>query len=106
MNLYKIVLPQSHNDGNDAIRAHLAFQDFLLATVGGFTRGRLSYGVWQSEVDGVFTENVIPYEIACEDDKWSQIVAKASELFADQQAIFTAVIGSASIVELSPKVAA
>lgn len=90
MNLYKITLPMETNSGASAAKAQQAFETFVSAHVGGFTKLPIAEGCWTDNTGHVYLERVVSYEIACEVTNWPHIVGKAFALFPDQKAIFWA----------------
>ena len=97
MNLYEILLPMANNAGHGMQSAHTDFHAFLIDHYGGYTKGRPASGYWRNGRGIVIHDYMVPYRVACEPTAWLKIVARAFELFPDQEAIFHAQIGVATI---------
>lgn len=99
MNLYEILLPAQDNTGKSTLTARELWLQRALDSVGGFTDRGLVTGTWKDAATGILYPNepMHAYHVACEDYRWLDLVARAHELFPDQQAIFTAKIGEATI---------
>lgn len=99
LKFYQVTLPAKDNDGHDLLRNHLRFQSAVTELAGGYTRLRQSYGGWNNAAGETIEEPVIPYQIATTEETWPKIIALVGSLFADQDAIFYAELGMATIVE-------
>lgn len=95
MNLLRITVPTTDNDGNpNPVRP---FEEFLLATFGGFTRSALQGGAWRSDDGRIFERVVRTYDIAVK-PPWPMIprLRRAFfQYFPDQLTVFIAEIGTA-----------
>ena len=99
MNLYEILLPVTNNDGERMHLAHGRLQDFLLETIGGYTECPNVEGAWRNDTGLVMYDKSVPYRVTCHSEDWRKIVARAFELWPDQQAIFHTKLGEATIEE-------
>ena len=98
MNLYEILLPVEDNSGFDLREPHRRFAVFLLETAGGYTVDTERTGAWRDPKGNVILDRVRPYRVAGPNSlQWRMIVERAFELFPDQEAIFHAKIGEATI---------
>lgn len=95
MNFYLFILPIADNAGRDYAEAHRLWT--YLA--GDYTvLPGLATGVWVDEKTGqTYKERVVQYQVACDPEKHSQLVKAAFDFFPDQKAIFSALVGAASI---------
>lgn len=99
MKLHRITLPRYDNSGQCTLPAMAQFEAALLELVGGYTALPIAAGAWKDWTTGkVYHDRVRSYEYAMDNDALpAAILAKAFELFPDQLAIFTCVIGTAEI---------
>lgn len=95
--LYEILLPARTNSGVITTEARMKWEHEALYIAGGYTRLIAADGVWRGERE-THCDVMIPYHVACNSAQWNALVAKAFELFPDQEAIFTARIGDAEII--------
>jgi hypothetical protein len=95
--VYEITFPLETNSGGDYDEAHEAWRRLALDTVGGFTEQPDACGAW---LDGnkLYLDRVRAYRVMCSPEQWEVLVVAAFELFADQVAIFHAVIGQGEIL--------
>lgn len=96
MKLYEIQLPARDNSNESTYSALRRFENALLDIAGGYTDCGKAGGLW---ADGpkIYRDTVILYHVACEPEQFNRILTAAFKLFPDQLAIFTAVIGEATI---------
>jgi hypothetical protein len=99
MNLYEILLPVQDNAHKDMAAAHELFRAFLVDENGGYSMGRIQSGAWRAGNGMIMYDYMVPYRVACEPNDWRKIVARAFELWPDQETIFHARIGEATIEE-------
>lgn len=98
MNLYSIALPVTSKGGQNK-RELAEFEAFALHRAGGYTKRPDGEGAWRDPESGkVYFDTMRPYEIACDDTTWRAVVAKAFELFPEELAIYTALIGVVRII--------
>lgn len=99
MQLFEIVLPVLDNSGQSYEGSHIAFREYLLDAVGGYTLEPNAAGGWRDDKGTTYLDVVTPYRVACEPEQWAHVVNKAAELFSDQLALFWSNIGTATIWE-------
>ena len=98
MKLYQILLPVFDNDGAEIWGAHVAWRQYVLNLVGGYTQQGVSSGLWQDRKSNhVHTDELVTYQVATTREMWRLCVAKAFELWPDQKAIMWAELGDATI---------
>lgn len=104
MRHFLFILPQLHNDGRKNYEAsHKAFALFASAECGGLTKHATAQGLWIGENQRQFNENVTCYTLAISGDAgevdlaFARILRKAWELFPDQEALFSADLGTATV---------
>lgn len=102
MQLYEIVLPVEDNSGNSYEGSHIAFREWLLNEIGGYTQQPNSAGGWKDESGRSYYDILTPYRVACESKQWDSVISKASQLFHDQLALMWSNIGTATIWERTP----
>lgn len=97
MRLYQFTLPVRTNAGLSYELARKRFEAAALKEAGGYTAPQsFKRGVWRgSERD--YKEEVAEYTVACELPVFKKLLAVAFEQFPDQEAIFTADLGPATI---------
>ncbi len=96
--LFEIAVPvRDNNDKPIPKGKNLAFETFLLSSVGGYTRMPATEGAW-SDGKRVYYDEMRAYRIACDPDTMRQIVKLAFAVYSDQAAIFVAEIGRAWII--------
>lgn len=101
--LYEIALPLRSNAGACYHAELCAWEAHALGYAGGFTRRPDGDGQWQDPKSGkVYRDVMRPYRIACKPKVFARLLDRAFDLFADQEAIFTAEIGTAKIVARPP----
>lgn len=83
---YEILLPQQDNAGNSTAPQREAFELFLLNGFNGFTRGASLHGGWKNDAGQIFFDALVPYRVACVD--FFPVLARAFELFPDQEALY------------------
>lgn len=97
--LFQINLPVKRNDGGSYADAIEAFEGEALRLLGGFTRLANAKGAWYSAETGkVYWDECAVYQFACTPRQFSDLGESAGILFPDQECIFMAHIGNASIV--------
>lgn len=97
MKLYLFTLPVRTNAGLSYELARKRWADKALKLAGGVTVP-LSFkqSVYQGQ-ERTYKEEVAEYTVACEPDVFKALLAFAFEQFVDQEAIFTADLGPATI---------
>jgi hypothetical protein len=98
MRVTEITIPTVDNAGRQCLAAHERFRDWLGVAFGGFTVYS-TQGVWRNDQGRVYEEPGATYRLATLDYVSDMLVAKASILFADQEAFYIAEVGTAEIVE-------
>ena len=108
MKYFEIILPLADNKGRLVPQRHKLFQDYALTNAGGLTIvGGEHAGLWSDERTGrIYRDALAIYRVATTDEIFAQIVAEAFRLFSDQEAIFHAEIGTATIASRPPAIAA
>ena len=102
MKLYQILLPARDNDGAETWGVHVAWRQYVLNLVDGYTQQGVSSGLRQDWQTGrIYTDELITYQVATTREMWRLCVAKAFELWPDQQAIIWAELGDATL-EMRP----
>lgn len=97
MRLYQFNLPTHTNEGRNTEQARKNWALEALERAGGFTELPRARGVWRGD-ERDYDEGVIAYQVACSDDVRGQLLDAAFLYFPDQEAIFFADLGPASIV--------
>lgn len=98
MRLYQFTLPCHTNAGLSYAQARKDWEAYALTYAGGFTRPQaFSDGVWKNTEGNTYKDVVIPYHVACDRIEFVTLLAHAFHLFPDQEAIFTADLGEATI---------
>jgi len=98
-NLYQINLPIVDNKSRSAIATHIEWRAQVLFAIGGYTRLSDVTGIWINDAGKRFSDISASYQIACDAETWRELIALAFKLFPDQEAIFHARIGTATIEE-------
>lgn len=97
MRLYLFTLPVRTNAGLSCELARKRWAAFALKTCGGVTEPQaFNKGVWDSG-ETTYREEVAEYKVATDKATFAKLLAYAFEQFPDQEAIFTADLGEASI---------
>lgn len=99
MKLHQYNLPDRSNDGmTDYCAARAEWERWAIKAAGGVTYVGTAQGRWVD--DGkLYDERMHVYQVALEDGHHDVLMAAAFALFPDQLAIFTAELGTASIVD-------
>lgn len=100
-NLYQINLPDFDNSGHKLTMAHRHFKLILVRRAGGYSVTQAEEAWYDETSDITYHETQNEYTVACEPSVWQQIVNDAFKAFDDQIAIFTARIGTATIINRS-----
>jgi hypothetical protein len=97
MRLYLFTLPVRTNAGLTCELPRKRWAAEALRLAGGVTEPQaFNRGVWEG--DGrTYREEVAEYKVACDKPAFAKLLAFAFEQFPDQEAIFTADLGEASI---------
>jgi hypothetical protein len=105
MRLYLFTLPVRTNAGLSCELARKRWAADALKLAGGVTEPlAFAKGVWEG--DGLtYREEVAEYKVACDKPVFAKLLASAFANFPDQEAIFTADLGEATI-HARPAVAA
>ena len=91
MNLYAITVPNTRGLLN-------IFENVALDLAGGYTFVGLTSGSWRDDTGTVHTDKMALYHIACTAPIFKRVVTLAFKLFPTELAIFTAKLGTATIV--------
>jgi hypothetical protein len=97
MNLYQFTLPVYTNNRDSYEKAHAFFQEYVLKTVGGYTDHGQVDGYWKNAEGREFRDRNRIYTVATTPAIQDNLIAKAFDLFPDQEAIYSAQIGEATI---------
>ncbi len=108
MKYFELVLPLADNKGRLIPQHHKILQDYILTNAGGLTiLAGGSTGLWVDERKAtVYRDSLAIYRVATTDEIFAQIVAEAFRLFSDQETIFHAEIGNATIAGRPAAIAA
>jgi len=86
------------NEGHPLPRSHGLFKAAMLQEAGGYSEvARNVLGQWQDETGRVYTDYSAVYSVACHYDVFMLLLARAWELFPDQEALFWVELGEAHI---------
>lgn len=97
MRLYQFTLPVRTNAGLSYELARKTFEREALKLAGGYTAPQsFKRGVWRG-AERDYKEEVAEYTVACEPATFKALLAVAFEAFPDQEALFTADLGPATI---------
>lgn len=94
---FEILLPVKTNAGEPYDTAHGKFVPKAIEIAGGLTEHGIVKGYWKDDKGKLVAEPMVRYTVATDNAKFEDIVLVAHILFADQQAIFRAEIGLATI---------
>lgn len=97
---FQVKVPYQDNSGRDITANHREFEERLFNLYDGFDCWQVA-GSWRNPEGKTFREVTIIYQIACKGAKLyieRQLRAIAKECYPDQEAIFVAHIGTASIM--------
>ena len=98
MQLFEIALPDVDAHAEDYGYERFAWKEEALEFAGGYTVLGKGRGAWRDpKTDIVWAETMHWYQVACDVNTMSDLVAHAFRLFPDQKAIFYAEIGWATI---------
>lgn len=97
MELYQFNIPSMDNNGISAEEAHWRFKQAMLDVAGGYTELPLAHGAWRDDNGHVYEEAVIVYQVASDEGAKQHLLHLAFDTFPDQEAIFSARIGEATI---------
>lgn len=92
MKLFLIALPPS-----PPMMVRHQWENFAAEIAGGYTRLGEVRGAWRDPNGAMIYEPMMQYQVATTHDQWRRLVALAFELFPNEQAIFWAEIGTATI---------
>jgi hypothetical protein len=98
MKLWQFTLPNYANDGASYATARAEWERKARERAGGLTHIGMTVGQWV-DAGKLYYEPMQTYQVAASSDIADELLADAFELFPDQQALFRAEIGTASIVE-------
>jgi hypothetical protein len=99
LNFYTIALPFFDNAGDTYAEAHSAWLRYAASAAGGYTVLPRVTGVWIDDAGKRYVDELVQYQIACDEETWRELVVCAFILFPDQKAVFHARIGTATIEE-------
>ena len=99
MKLYQFNLPLYDNAGKSCERAHIDFKSACKMYAGGYTvQGTNAVGEWYCTDDGnTYKDEIVIYQVAVDAKGFKRILEEAFNSFPDQLAIFTAIVGEATI---------
>lgn len=96
--LYLFSLPVRTNAGLTCELARKRWAAEALKLAGGVTEPQAFHkGVWDNGDGQTYREEVAEYKVATDKDTFAKLLAFAFDQFPDQEAIFTADLGAASI---------
>lgn len=96
--LYLFTLPVRTNTGLTCELARKRWAAEALKLCGGVTEPQSFHkGVWDNGDGQTYREEVAEYKVACDAKVFAKLLAFAFDQFPDQEAIFTADLGEASI---------
>jgi hypothetical protein len=87
MRLYQILLPIHDNIGRPTLTQRELWLQRAFDTAKGFSDMGLCTGQWCDNDGKVYIDTMAIYHIGCEGHIWSDLRARARELFPDQKAI-------------------
>ncbi len=106
INLYQFNLPTNTNAGLTYGPARTSWEAEALKLAGGYTLAPgFASGVWKGE-SRVYKETIAVYQVACEPRVGAALEDAFWRLFPDQEALFVADLGPASIINRPPAMVA
>lgn len=106
MTMWQFTIPNYSNDGASYADARKEWEHRAIAKAGGLTHVGLTVGQWIDERGKLFYEPMQTYQVGASTEVANDLLADAFELFPDQQALFRAEIGTATIFERPRKIVA